>query len=155
MFVFSTASWLLSRWQLFYCCKLYELKTEIIKSYNKNHLGKTECLSNFLGYFSMPPALKPGFSYLKRSPPALSFTLTIFSCPLQASSFLIHSFINTVSQATFGYLLLTVQHVCDLQDTMAGHWSLGASHPTLTQESREFHRGNKHPKDVPLLTYLV
>ena len=44
-----------------------------------------------------------------------------------ASSFLIRP--NTVSQATYGYLPLTVQHLCDLQDIMPRHWSPGASHP--------------------------
>ena len=44
-----------------------------------------------------------------------------------ASSFLIRP--NTVSQATYGYLPLTVQHLCDLRDTMPRHWSPGASHP--------------------------
>ena len=34
----------------------------------------------FLGYFSMSTALHPGFSGLRRSPPALSSTLTTFDC---------------------------------------------------------------------------
>ena len=33
----------------------------------------------FLGYFSLPPALRPGFSGLWRPPPALSSTLATFS----------------------------------------------------------------------------
>ena len=37
---------------------------------------------------------------------------------------------HKVSQATFGYLLLTMQHLCDLRDAMPRHWSLSASHPT-------------------------
>ena len=31
-------------------------------------------------------------------------------------------FLYTVSQTTFGYLLLTVQHLCDLQDAIPHHW---------------------------------
>ena len=45
-------------------------------------------------------------------------------------------FPNTVSYATFGYLPLTVQHLCDLWDAMPLQWSPGASHPTLTLGSR-------------------
>ena len=36
----------------------------------------------------------------------------------------------TVSQTTFGYLLLTVQYLCNLRDAMPRHWSPDASHPT-------------------------
>ena len=57
----------------------------------------------------------------------------------QASSFLIHHFPNTVRQATFGYLTLTVQHLCDLQDAM----SQGAFHLTLNQGSRGFTKGSQ------------
>ena len=39
-------------------------------------------------------------------------------------------FPNTVSQAAFGYLPLTVQHLCDLRDAIPHHWSTNASHPT-------------------------
>ena len=63
--------------------------------YSKTPLEETGCLSNFLAYLSMSPALHPGFSDLWRSPPALSSTLTAFSCLLflivQAASFLIYS----------------------------------------------------------------
>ena len=52
----------------------------------------------------------------------------------QAPSFLIDSFPSVVSQATFGYLPFTVQHLCDLPH----HWSPHASHPTLTQQSIGF-----------------
>ena len=46
--------------------------------------------------------------------------------------FLIHlPFPNTVSYTAFGYLLLTVQHLCDLRDAMLCHWSPGASHPVF------------------------
>ena len=48
----------------------------------QTRLEKTGCLSNFLGYLSMPLAHHPGFSYLWRSPPALSSTLTTFGCLL-------------------------------------------------------------------------
>ena len=39
---------------------------------------------------------------------------------------------NTVSHADFGYLPLSVQHLCDLQHAMPCHWPPSASHPTLT-----------------------
>ena len=48
--------------------------------YSKTPLGETGCLSNFLDYLSMSSALHPGFSDLRRSPPALSSTPTAFSC---------------------------------------------------------------------------
>ena len=41
-------------------------------------------------------------------------------------------FFNTVSQATTGYLLLTVQHLCDLGDAMPCHWSPDAPHSPFT-----------------------
>ena len=50
-------------------------------------------------------------------------------------------FHNTVSQASFGFLLLTVQHWCDLQDAKPFHSSLSASHQPLTQESTGFPYG--------------
>ena len=49
---------------------------------DKTPSGETGCLSNFLGSLSMSLALHPGFSDLLRSPPALSSTLTTFSCLL-------------------------------------------------------------------------
>ena len=47
---------------------------------------------------------------------------------------------NTVSQATFGYLLLTVQYLCDLLDTMPPHWSPTTSHPPFYRECYGFER---------------
>ena len=67
-------------------------------------------------------ALHPGFSDLWRSPPALS------------SSFLIHHpFTNTASQATFGYLLLTVQHLL-----LATPVVTDTSHPPFTTSATDF-----------------
>ena len=44
---------------------------------------------------------------------------------------------NTVSQASFGYLLLTVQHLCYLQDAMPLQRSLELpTHPPLLQVLR-------------------
>ena len=77
----------------------------LIFTLNKTPLGETGCLSN------------PDF--LLTSCLGIQF----FDSP---------SFPNTVSWATFGYLPLTVQHLCDLQDTMPYHWLPSASHPTLT-----------------------
>ena len=38
---------------------------------------------------------------------------------------------NTVSEVAQGYLPLTVQPLCDLQDAMPRHRSPSATHPTL------------------------
>ena len=79
---------------------------------------------------------------------------TFFDC--QAFSFLIHlSFSNTVSQATFGYLPLAVQCLCDLRDIIPRHWSPGASHPAFIHGSGGFPWGNKYFKHVLLLTCLI
>ena len=72
---------------------------------NKTPLGETGCLSN--PYFLLTGCLSIQFF---DSPP----------------------FPNTVNLAAVGYLPLTLQHLCDLQDTMPCHWSPSASHPTLT-----------------------
>ena len=42
---------------------------------------------------------------------------------------------NTVSSATYGYLPLTVQPLCNLRDVMPCHWSPGASQPRLLTSS--------------------
>ena len=48
-------------------------------------------------------------------------------------------YFDTVSYATYGYLPLTVQHLCDLQDAMPCHWLPGASHPPLLfREAEDF-----------------
>ena len=66
-------------------------------------------------------------------------TLTFCLLVAQASSFLIHLPLpSTFSQATYGYLPLTVQHLYGLQETMPFHWSSSVSHPTFTQGSRGF-----------------
>ena len=127
----------------------------------KTPLGETGCLSIFLGYLSMSPALHLGFSELWRSPPALSSILTAFGCLLfvQASSFLIHSPFSQHSH--LGRLWLptphhafTVQCLCDLQNTIhaSGHQAL----PTqlLPREAEDFPRCGNHSKHVPWLTYL-
>ena len=63
-------------------------------TYSKTPLGETGCLRNFQGYLSMSPALHRGFWNLWRSSPALSSTLTAFSClfflNVQTFSFFIH-----------------------------------------------------------------
>ena len=51
----------------------------------------------------------------------------IYWLPKHLYKYLIHP--NTVSQATYGYLPLSLQHLCDLQDTMPRHWLPGVSHP--------------------------
>ena len=79
----------------------------LIFNLNKTPLGETGCLSN-------PYVLLTG---------CLGIQFFLFTPP---------PFPNTVSKATFGYLYLTVQHLCDLQDAMPCHLSPIASHPTLT-----------------------
>ena len=65
------------------------------------------------------------------------------------------SFLNTVSQDTFGTQPLTVQYLCDLRDAMPRHCSPNTSHPTLPREAKDFPMGGKYPKDVPLATFLA
>ena len=48
---------------------------------------------------------------------------------------------NTVSKTTLGTILLTVQDLHELQDTISHHWSSGTSHPRPTYESRGFPEG--------------
>ena len=64
-------------------------------------------------------------------------------------------FPNTVSKDSFGTLLLTVQYLYDLRDAMPHHWLPSTYHPTLSREAEDFPRGDKYPKDVPLLTFLA
>ena len=132
--------------------------------YSKTPFGENGCLSNFLGYLSMPPALLPGLSDLWRSPPALSSNLTTFDCLLflivYASSFLIypfsqHSQLGYFWVPTFGYLPQTVQHLCDSQDTMPCQQSPGVLTQPLSRKAEDFPRGGKHSKHVLLLTYLA
>ena len=65
-------------------------------------------------------------------------------------------FPNTVSQATFGYLPLTAQHLCDLQNTMrpASSCQVLPTQP-LPREAEDYPRSGKDSKHVPLLTYIV
>ena len=48
---------------------------------------------------------------------------------------------KTVSQAAFGCLLLIVQHLCDLLDTMPRHWSPGTSHAPFTAHATDLREG--------------
>ena len=54
----------------------------------------------------------------------------LFTVYLSIQFFDTHLFSHTGSQAAFGYLLLTMQHLCDLLDAMPCHCSPSASHPT-------------------------
>ena len=76
----------------------------IIESKVKTPLGETGCLGN--QYFLLTGWL--------------------------GIQFLVNPYVNKVSLASFGYLPLTVQHLCDLQDAMPCHWSPSASHPVHT-----------------------
>ena len=53
---------------------------------------------------------------------------------------------DTVSQATYGYLPLTVQHLCYLWGAMPRQRSPGAFPPTVPREAENFPRGDKHFK---------
>ena len=64
-------------------------------------------------------------------------------------------FPNTVSQDTFGTLLLTVQYFGDLRDAIPCHCSPSTSHPALPREAEDFPAGGKYPKDGPLPTFLA
>ena len=80
-------------------------------TFNKNPLGETECLNNL--------------QFLFTGCPSIHFFDSL-------------SFFNRVSQATFGYLPLTVQHQCYLQDAIPFHWSPVASHATPLEDSTMF-----------------
>ena len=81
------------------------------------------------------PLLFTGFSYIQ-----------FFNSP---------SFPNTVSQDTFDILPRTVQCLHDLWDTIdLLHWLPSTSHPTLTRETEDFPKGDRHLKDVLLPTFL-
>ena len=64
-------------------------------------------------------------------------------------------FPNTASQTTFGYLLLTVQHLCDLQDAMPRHDHQVLLTQPLPRKAEDFPRGGNHSKHVLLPTYLA
>ena len=89
----------------------------------KTPLGQTGHLKDFLGSFSMPPALDPRFPDLRKSTPALSSTLATFGCLFFLT---VQTTPITVSEAILGSLPLAVQHLCDLWDAMPRHWSPAA-----------------------------
>ena len=82
--------------------------------------------------------------YLTKLPqekPDAQAILTFSLLAAQTSNFLIHPFLNTVSQVNFGYLPFTVKHLHDLRNTMQLHWSPIVSHSTFNQGSRGFSQG--------------
>ena len=87
-------------------------------SYSKNPLGETGCMSNFLGYLSMPPALHPGFSDLWRSPPALSSFLDCSG---------VQFFNSPPLHSQLSYLWLPTPH-CAAPAWLTGHHAM----PTVT-----------------------
>ena len=64
-------------------------------------------------------------------------------------------FPNTISYTTFGYLPLTVQHQCCLQDATPFQWLPDAFHSVPPREVEHFPWGGKYFKHVPPLTYLI
>ena len=119
--------------------------------YSKTPLGESGCLSIFLGYLSMLPALHPCFSDPWRSPPALNSTSTTFSCLLfvKVSSFLIH----------FPWPLVTYPSLCSNYVTYRSPWHASGHQALLTQtlprEAEHFPKGGYQFKHVPLFTYLA
>ena len=86
------------------------------------------------------------FYALNKTPLGLSGSLgnPYFLLAAHASSSLINPpFPSTVNQTTVGTLPLTMQHLCDLQDTLLLHWSPSTSHLALTQRIRVFLQGWK------------
>ena len=79
--------------------------------------------------------------------------LLVFIYCLSIQFFYSPPFFNTFSWATFGYLPLTVQHQCYLQDAVPFQWSPDAS-PYPSREAEDFPGANNHSKYMPLLTYL-
>ena len=138
--------WLLLRWLLTLskskndCC-FADFGQVRKQPYNKTPLGETGCLSYFLGYLSMLPALHPSFSDLWRSP-ALISTTTGFGCLLfliiQAFSFLIHPL--------FLSPLFLPCHASDQK---------GLPMRPLPRKVEDFPRGCNHSKHMPQLTYLA
>ena len=99
--------------------------TKFCYSLTKTPLGKSGCLSSL---YYLPAA--------------------------QGSRFLIHlSFPNTVSRDIFGTLPLTVQYSCDLRKAMPRHWSPSTCHSTFSREAKDFPRGGRYHKEVPLPTF--
>ena len=101
---------------------------------------------------SGPEKLNKRFYTLNKTPLGETGCLSslYYLLAAQVYSLLIHPFPNTVRQNTFGILPLTVQH---LQDAMPRHWSPCTSHPTIPVEAKNFPRGGKYPKNVPLPTF--
>ena len=67
----------------------------------------------------------------------LEQTIVFSGC--SSIQFLIYPpFTNTVSEATWDKLSVTVQHLCNLGDPMLPQWSSDFSHSALTQGSRGF-----------------
>ena len=137
----------------------YKVETVIIKSYNKTPLGETGYLSNFLGYFSMPLALHSAFQTCEGLhqlcselyPNYVRFP-TFLNCPgIQ----FFDSLLSLLSQLAYGYHLslcsncVTYGMLCH----SIGHQML-VNQP-LPRETEDSPKEDKHPKHVPLFTYLV
>ena len=156
--------WLLLRWLLTlsisknvgYLADFGHVKKQ---PYNKTLIGKTECLSNFLGYLSMLPALHLGFPGLWRPPPALISTKTAFSCLLFLFMHPVFWFTSLFLTQWVRLLLVTYPSVCSTYVTYrtpyhaSGHQALSIQ--PLPREAEDFPRGSDHSKHVSLPTYLA
>ena len=132
----------------------------------KTPLGETGCLSIFLGYLSMSPALHPGFSDPWRSPPALSsiWLLSVAYFLFRYPVFFIHPLFpstcvtyRTSCHAIGNQVLLTQPSSTCVNYGMpcrtSGHQALPIQ--PLPRELGDFPRGGNHSKYVPLHTYLA
>ena len=132
----------------------------------KTPLGETGCLSIFLGYLSMSPALHPGFSDPWRSPPALSSTwlLSVAYFLFRHPVFFIHLLFpstcvtyGTSCHAIGNQVLLTQPSSTCVNYGMPCRTSGHQAPPiqSLPRELGDFPRGGNHSKYVPLHTYLA
>ena len=130
----------------------------------KTPLGETGCLSIFLGYLSMSPALHSGFSDPWRSPPALSsiWLLSVAYFLFRHPVFFIHPLFPSTS-VTYGtschaigkQVLLTQPSSTCVNYRMGCRASSHQALPVqpLPRELEDFPRGGNHSKHVPLHTY--
>ena len=115
-------------------------------------------LSNFITLFSF---CFSSFYALNKTPLEETRCLTnpyVFIGCSSIQFFNSRLFCKTVNQFTFNTLPLTVQHLGNLWNTMPLHYMLCHQlrpTPLLPRQAEVFPGGEKYPKHVPLLTYLV
>ena len=132
--------------------------------YSKTPFGETGCLSNFLGYLSMSPALLSGLSDLSRPPPACQTCQDLY-----LDYFRLPTFLDCLSIQFFDLPFFPTQSVRLLLGTYPRLCSTCVTYRTpchasshqvfpiqpLPRKAEDFPRGGKHSKHVLLLTYLA